>query len=338
MREDKKKGSESIDPGEAAGVVAAQSIGEPGTQMTMRTFHYAGVAELVPTGLPRLIEIVDARKEPKKPLMDVFLQKSIAKEEKKARAIAEEIEEIQLREVAEIDEDFRKKEIHITLDEKAVHDEGLTITEVQDAIKGVVGEGVDASRGEVSIKMKGATLRGIRRLTNRLREMHLKGIKGISRSMVLRSADGEYFIRTGGSNLTEVLKWKGVDPARAYTNDIKEIERVLGIEAARNAIIREVKQVLEMQGLDVDVRHIMLLADAMTMDGVVKSVGRHGLSGEKASILARAAFEETIKHLVASSIKAGEDRLVGVTENIIIGQTIPVGTGLVKLKMRPLTK
>ncbi|MEM4390024.1 MAG: DNA-directed RNA polymerase subunit A'' [Candidatus Micrarchaeia archaeon] len=331
-----KKRNESIDPGEAVGVVAAQSIGEPGTQMTMRTFHYAGVAELVPTGLPRLIEIVDARKEPKKPTMDIFLTKSIARDEKKVRAIAEEIEEIQLKEVAEIEEDFKKKEIHISLDEKAVHEEGLTITEVQNAIKDAAGEGVEASRGEINIKMKGATLRAIRRLTNKLRELHLKGIKGISRSMVTRNEDGEWFIRTGGSNLLEVLRWPGVDPARVYTNDIKEIERVLGIEAARNAIVREVKQVLTMQGLDVDTRHIMLLADAMTMDGEVKSVGRHGLSGEKASILARAAFEETIKHLVAASIKAEEDRLVGVTENIIIGQTIPVGTGLVKLKMKHL--
>ncbi|MEM3030914.1 MAG: DNA-directed RNA polymerase subunit A'' [Candidatus Micrarchaeia archaeon] len=334
--EKKKEKEESIDAGEAVGVVAAQSIGEPGTQMTMRTFHYAGVAELVPTGLPRLIEIVDARKEPKKPTMDIFLAKSIAREEKKVRAIAEEIEEIQLKEVADIEEDFRKKEIHISLDEKSVHEEGLSITEVQNSIKEVVGEGVEASRGEISIKMKGATLRGIRRLTNKLKELHLRGIKGISRSMVVRSEDGEWFIRTGGSNLLEVLKWKGVDPTRVYTNDIMEVERVLGIEAARNAIVREVKQVLAMQGLDVDARHIMLLADAMTMDGVVKSVGRHGLSGEKASILARAAFEETIKHLVAASIKAEEDRLVGVTENIIIGQTIPVGTGLVKLKMKHL--
>ena len=89
-----------------------------------------------------------------------------------------------------------------------------------------------------------------------------------------------------------------------------------------------------MQRLDVDIRHIMLLADAMCMDGIVKPVGRHGLSGEKASILARAAFEETIKHLINASIKGEEDKLVGVTENIIIGQPIPMGTGTVRLSMK----
>ncbi|VVC71773.1 DNA-directed RNA polymerase subunit A'' [uncultured archaeon] len=89
-----------------------------------------------------------------------------------------------------------------------------------------------------------------------------------------------------------------------------------------------------MQKLDVDRRHLNVLADAMCMEGVIKSVGRHGLSGEKASILARAAFEETIKHLINAAIKGEEDKLVGVTENIIVGQYIPVGTGIVKLSMQ----
>ena len=171
-------------------------------------------------------------------------------------------------------------------------------------------------------------------MTNKLRGLHLKGIKGISRVVILKGNEGEYFVRTGGTNLEEVMKWKGVNASRCYTNNIKEIEKVLGLEAARNAIVREAKQVLDMQKLDVDVRHLMLLADAMCMDGDVKPVGRHGLSGDKASILARAAFEETLKHLIAAAVKADEDKLVGVTENVIIGQIVPIGTGVVKLTMK----
>ncbi len=322
-----------VDPGEAVGVVAAQSIGEPGTQMTMRTFHYAGVAEQVPTGLPRLIEIVDARRAPKKPMMDIYLKGLHAGDDKAARRIAERIEELSLSKISEINENFIDKLIVVMIDEKELKEEALHLDDVIKKIKALCGSGCTTSGNKITIKPRTDTLRAIRRLTSKLKDLRVKGVKGIMRAVVLKEKD-EHFIRTGGSNLSEIMALPEVDSTRCYTNDIKEIERTLGLEASRNAIIREARQVLDLQKLDVDVRHIMLLADAMTMDGEIKPVGRHGLSGEKASILARAAFEETIKHLVAASIKAEDDLLVGVTENIIIGQPIPVGTGLVKLKMR----
>jgi DNA-directed RNA polymerase subunit A" len=322
-----------IENGEAVGVIAAQSIGEPGTQMTMRTFHYAGVAEQVPTGLPRLIEIVDVRRIPKRPSMDIYFEKEYAKDEKKARELAEKIEGVSLEKVVDVREDFKNKEIVIDIDEKATQEEELSTAEVIKKIKNASTGAVEAEGSQVIIKPKANSLRSIRRLTNKLRGLHLKGIKGISRVVILKG-NGEYFVRTGGTNLEEVMKWKGVDASRCYTNNIKEIEKVLGLEAARNAIVKEAKQVLDMQKLDVDVRHLMLLADAMCMNGDVKPVGRHGLSGDKASILARAAFEETLKHLIAAAVKADEDKLVGVTENVIIGQLVPIGTGIVKLTMK----
>jgi DNA-directed RNA polymerase subunit A" len=326
-------GKRAIDPGEAVGVIAAQSIGEPGTQMTMRTFHYAGVAEQVPTGLPRLIEIVDVRRSPKKPTMDIYLTKQHSKDEESARKMAEEIEEVSLSKIVQIRENFAKKEIEIIPDEEALKEQGISIGEITKKLKKAVSGSIRQEGNTIIVTPKTTLLRSVRRATNRLRTLHIKGINGISRVVVLHG-DGEYFLRTGGSNFEEVLKWEGVDTVRSYTNNIKEVERVLGIEAARNAIIREAKQVLDMQKLDVDSRHLMLLADAMTMGGEIKPVGRHGLSGEKVSILARAAFEETIKHLITAAVKADEDRLVGVTENVIVGQGIPVGTGTVKLTMK----
>ena len=128
---------------------------------------------------------------------------------------------------------------------------------------------------------------------------------------------------------------------------LTKIETVLGIEAARNAIVYELNRTLSDQGLTVDIRHIMLVADMMTSEGVVKSIGRHGISGEKSSVLARAAFEETGKHLLHASIREtgkhllhasirGEmDDLTGIIENIIIGQPIPLGTGSVRVTMKP---
>ena len=81
-----------VEAGEAVGTVAAQSVGEPGTQMTMRTFHYAGVTELnVTLGLPRLIEIVDAREKIKTPTMDIYFTEDKRDDEEFVRTLANKI-------------------------------------------------------------------------------------------------------------------------------------------------------------------------------------------------------------------------------------------------------
>jgi DNA-directed RNA polymerase subunit A" len=111
---------------------------------------------------------------------------------------------------------------------------------------------------------------------------------------------------------------------------------VLGIEAARNAIIYEAVSTLNEQGILVDVRHLMLVADMMTMDGEVKQIGRHGIAGEKESVLSRAAFEVTVNHLLDAAVANEVDELNGVTENVIVGQPIQLGTGDVKLIAKPI--
>lgn len=331
MSTTKKK---QVDVGEAVGIVAAQSIGEPGTQMTMRTFHYAGVAEQVPTGLPRLIELVDARKEPKKPIMDIFLKAEYAHSYEKAKEVAKKIECTTLDKVAYVEEDFEAKTIVISVEQTELDAEGVTLEEVKKRVKAASGSHSEAKDNAITVKPTSNSLRNIRRMTNKLRGIHIKGIEGVHRTIVVKGKDDKYFIRTSGSNLAAVMKMPEVEAEKAYTNDVQEINRVLGVEAARNALMHEIKQVLDMQNLNVDVRHCMLLADAMTMDGDIKSIGRHGLSGEKAGVLARAAFEETVKHLINAAVKGEDDKLIGVTENIIVGQTVPVGTGLVRLKMK----
>ena len=112
---------------------------------------------------------------------------------------------------------------------------------------------------------------------------------------------------------------------------------MITLEAARAAIIREIKEVLEDQGLDVDIRHIMILADIMTWTGRIRQVGRMGIAGEKPSVLARATFEMTVQKLVEAATEGAIDPLLGVTENVIIGQQVPLGTGIVEIYMTPYT-
>jgi len=164
--------------------------------------------------------------------------------------------------------------------------------------------------------------------------MHVKGVKDVRRALIRKEGE-EYVINTEGTNLAEALRIPGVDAARTWTNSIIEIADVLGIEAARTAMIREAKGVLEEQGLEVDLRHVMLVADLMTTTGKIRQIGRHGVSGMKDSVLARAAFEVTVKHLLEAAVAGEEDQLRGVTENVIIGQVVPVGTGMVELLMNP---
>ena len=163
-------------------------------------------------------------------------------------------------------------------------------------------------------------------------EARIRGIPEIKRVLTTYE-NREWVIRTDGSNLEGVLAIEGVDPRKTTTNDIHEIAKILGIEAARNALIKEAHAVLEEQGLDVDIRHVMLVSDIMTNTGEVKQIGRHGISGKKSSVLARAAFELTIQHLVNAAIAGETDPLKGVIENIIVGQSMPLGTGSVELFM-----
>jgi DNA-directed RNA polymerase subunit A" len=172
----------------------------------------------------------------------------------------------------------------------------------------------------------------LRELSAKIRAIPLRGVEGITRVVVKKEGD-EYVIYTEGSNLAKVLEMDEVDKRRTITNDIVEIERVLGIEAARRAIIDEAMRTLQEQGLEVDIRHIMLVADMMTCTGRLRQIGRHGISGEKPSFLARAAFETTVQHLLEAALRGEKDQLKGVIESVIAGQTVPLGTGTVELMM-----
>jgi len=326
MNEQISKTKHLYSPEEAIGVIAAQSLSEPATQMTMRTYHFAGTAGIqVTLGLPRIIEIFDARKELATPTMEVYLTKDY-QSAGKAKKVAENIKQVKLRDLVVSDViDLTNLEIIAKLDSKMMKDLELDIEKVKKAIKlkkvKVEGEGSELRVASTTIDVK-----NLHKLKYKLMELHIKGIKGVSQVIVNKDR-GEWVINTLGSNLKKVLKIEGVDPYRTKCNNMFEMLDVFGVEAARNTIIEQAKYTLDEQGLNVDIRYIMLLADLMTFTGEIKAIGRYGIAGEKKSILARAAFEETKKHLISASIRNDRDELSGIVENIMMNQVIPAGTG-----------
>lgn len=322
-----------IEPCEAAGVVSAQSIGEPGTQMTMRTFHYAGVAEInVTLGLPRLIEIVDARKNPSTPMMTIYLTEEYANDREKARKLAWEIEGTHISHLGSISTDIGEMALIIELNEKVISQRDITPEQIGEILDSALAVPIAIKGLTLTIRPTNESYRELLQLGKSLESVVIKGLKSIKR-VVIRKEDtiDEYVLYTEGSALNDVADLDGVDMTRSTTNNINEIFEVFGIEAARNSIIKEATDTLREQGLTVDVRHIMLVSDIMSVDGEVKPIGRHGISGEKASVLARAAFEVTVNHLLDAGVRGDVDELRGVTENVIVGQPIRLGTGNVKL-------
>jgi len=329
-----------MDQNESAGVMAAHSIGEPGTQMNMRTFHYAGVANInVTQGLPRLIEIVDARRIPSTPSMDIPLEGIAAQDENVARLVASNIEMTSILDVATIETDITNMTLIVRPDARKMDERHLDVeelTEKLNKVKAVRGM-VKQSGFDIVIQSDEPSYKKLQAMYDAVKTAKIKGIDGIKRA-VLSKTEGSWKIVTEGSNLKEVLSVEGVDAQNVMTNSILEVADVLGIEAARNSIIHEAMGTLGEAGLDVDIRHIMLVADLMTNDGYVKAIGRHGVSGKKSSVLARAAFEITAAHLLHAAMVGEVDHLEGVTENIIVGQPVTLGTGAVNLIYTPKKK
>lgn len=342
-----------IEPCDAAGVVAGQSIGEPGTQMTMRTFHYAGVAEInVTLGLPRLIEIVDARKLPSTPTMTIYLQNrqadatdfsDYAFDRDKAQRVAWEIEATKINHIASVTTDLAQMMIVIDLNQRAMDKKGITFDEVREKFAEKLADvhiSAHEEINQITIMQPDSRYRDLLQLNKKINDVTLKGIEAIKRVVLRKESDdpsSEYVLYTEGTALKDVINIEGVDMTRTTTNNVLEIYEVLGIEAARNAIIHEASSTLREQGLEVDIRHIMLVADLMTSDGEVKQIGRHGISGEKASVFARAAFEVTVNHLLDAGMRGNVDELRGVTENVIVGQPIKMGTGDIHLVAKKKT-
>ncbi|MGE5782768.1 MAG: DNA-directed RNA polymerase subunit A' [Nitrososphaerales archaeon] len=327
-----------VEPGEAVGVVTAQSIGEPGTQMTLRTFHYAGVKERnVTLGLPRLIELVDARKKPITPTMDIYLDEQHKFSREQALNVAKEIIHTKVIDVVEKTDIDYGGIIKFSLSSDKLTERGCNIKDIFEILKGSKKKyDTILDEKELSIVMKmneDLDAQSLLLLKNKLLNTRIKGVPDIERVTIVKQID-EWVIQTAGSNLAKIIYVDGIDLSRITTNNVYEIWQTLGIEAARTALVKEVTNTLEEQGLEVDIRHIMLVADLMTSKGYLQQIGRHGIAGTKTSVLARAAFEITVPTIARAAMEGQTEALKGVTENVIVGATVPVGTGMVELYMK----
>jgi len=325
-----------VAPGEAVGIVAGQSIGEPGTQMILRTHKFAGVTEIITSkGLPRLIEIFDARKTPSTPSMTIYLKKDVSSDEKKVRETATKILELKVKDVLEkLVVDLLNKTVKIYLNKNSLKKFMINTKKVSEMLKkSMKKEEITYEGNVINIKSKDANIKNLYKLRVKVKDVYTQGIPKIEQILPVKKGN-EWIIKTFGSNLKEILKVPEVDTTRTFTNDLFEILNILGVEAARNAVINESLMTLKDQGLSVDVRHLMLVADIMTADGTLRGVNRYGVTKGKKSVLARASFEVALKHLFNAAVHREIDELKSIVENVMINQPAPVGTGMLKLVVK----
>jgi len=321
-----------INPGEAIGIITAESFGEPGTQMTLNVFHFAGVAEVsVTQGLPRLIEILDARKTIKTPSMEIHIKKEFNKDTAEVKRIAAIIKETALEEICdEFNINLSKMQLDVVVNKPKMREIKTKVEEILEKIneahKNIKTKITDDG---FSVKLEDSEneLMDIYKLKEKLKETYVRGVKGILHVLPVKNGN-EFIIITAGSNLADVLAIPKVESSKTTTNDIHEAAKVLGIEAARQTIINEAEKVIEDQGLDVDIRHILCVADTMCKNGSVRGITRSGITGEKKSVLAKASFETPLTHIVNASLIGEKDELNSVIENVMLNQPVPLGTGL----------
>lgn len=411
---DRRFSKGSVSPGEMVGTVAAQSIGEPATQMTLNTFHYAGVASNVTLGVPRLKEIINLAKNIRTPSLTVHLKPEYARSAVTAKQVQVQLEHTNLRKVTaateihydpdpvstviEEDSDFVQAYyelpdddvdikrlspwlLRIVLDRARMLDKQLTMAEVANAITAefnkdlhvlanddnaeklvlririvnehpvekasmsIAGDGAGEGEGaeEAAAIEEDVFLRRIE--SNMLNSINLRGIEGIRRVFLVEhkgvtinergefETASEWILETEGVNLREVLNHPAVDASRVFSNNILEVYDVLGIEAARAAILRELRKVIESDGSYVNYRHLSMLCDVMTAKGYLLAITRHGINRADTSALMRCSFEETVEILLEAAANGEADQCRGVAENVMLGQLAPLGTGASQMRV-----
>jgi DNA-directed RNA polymerase subunit A" len=275
-------------------------------------------------------------------MMTVYLEDEYATERERAHEVVWKLEATKILALGDVSTNVADMRVQISLNQDTLKERMITAEEVAEIIEDNLGVKTVQEGTTIEFGPEEPSYRDLLQLVEELRDITFKGIEDISRVVIrreeLENGNEEFVLYTEGSSFGDALEIEGVDASRSSCNNIHEIHRTLGIEAARETIIEETNNTLAEQGLDdVNIRHLMLVADIMTNEGTIESIGRHGISGSKDSVLARAAFEVTVNHLLNAAIHGEIDALDGVTENVIVGKPIKLGTGDVDLRMGSVT-
>ena len=387
-----------VSPGEMVGVLAAQSIGEPATQMTLNTFHLAGVtAKTTTKGVPRLKEILNVADNIKTPNMKVFQEHEHTTKQETAKLLRSKVEFTSLRGVTDAAEIYYDPDVQSTVIEedrdmvesyfiipednenpdaqskwmlrfvlgrRQLLDKGLTVTNVADKIRETYPKDVavifsDDNSDDMVVRVRMTNQADkeeemgesseddtLKQLSEHMLDnVVLRGVQGVRRVFVskdlsmVEEADGklvkskndkaceEWYLDTDGINLKDVLAVEGVDSTRTTCNHFQSTMRVFGIEAVRASLMRELKDVLTNDGSYVNHRHMAILCDVMCARGELMAVTRHGINRADTGALMRCSFEETVEILFEAASSGELDDCRGVSENIILGQLAPSGTG-----------
>ena len=383
-----------VAPGEMIGCVAAQSIGEPATQMTLNTFHYAGVsAKNVTLGVPRLREIINVAKRIKTPSLSVYLKPEANKTKERAKTVQCALEYTTLRSVTQatevwydpdpmstiIDEDidFVKSYyempdeeiapekispwlLRVELNREMMVDKKLSMANIAEKINLEFDDDLtcifnddnaeklilririmndEAPKGELTDESAEDDVFLKKIESNMLTEMALRGIPDINKVFIkcgkvnkFDESEGfkpemEWMLDTEGVNLLAVICHEDVDARRTTSNHLIEVIEVLGIEAVRRSLLDELRVVISFDGSYVNYRHLAILCDTMTYRGHLMAITRHGINRNDTGPMMRCSFEETVDILLDAAVYAETDHLRGVTENIMLGQLAPIGTG-----------
>ena len=399
-----------VAPGEMVGMIAAQSIGEPTTQMTLNTFHFAGVASKsnVSFGVPRIEEILSLSDNPKNPSITIYLKPEQEHNMENAQALIPELEHTPLREVVskvEIcfdpddlntlieddketlaqyyefenivnecaeenkDEKIRAKWIlRMTINKEEMLDRNITMDDISFAINNSFSNEVSCIYSDynsdklifrirmnqiISNKKKIGKLNPLDQSDeiyilknfqdNLLENIILRGVKNIKKVVLRKITDSLYnnngkyerketwVLDTIGTNLLSILALDNIDINRTYSNDIREIYRTFGIEAARKSIMNELSEVLEFDSSYINFHHLSLLCDRMTYSSNMISIFRNGINNDNIGPIAKASFEETPEMFLKAARHGEIDMMRGVSANVMCGQEGYFGTSSFQL-------
>ena len=323
-----------VEPGTTVGAIGAQSIGEPGTQMTLKTFHFAGVASMnVTLGVPRIKEIINAAKNISTPIISSKLYDD--QSEPSARIVKGRLEKTYLCDIASVIEESYRNDfsaISVFIDMEAIQklQLELKLSDITNAIakdkklkvkKDDVKENHNKNRIRIYIPPGPDSYHITRSLKRSLPNVVVTGIPGITRAIINinEKENKRKELLVEGYGLLDVMTTEGIIGTRTTSNHVMEVQNVLGIEAARTAIINEIDNVMSSHGMGIDNRHIQLLSDSMTFKGEVLGITRFGIAKMKDSVLMLASFEKTTDHLFNAAFHAKKDAIEGVSDSIIMG-------------------